>query len=137
MDPSTAESSAIERAYDYILKHVYDIITLDKLEEISGRNKFTLIRNFKKLYTTTPAAFHLQCRVSEAKQLLSNGNNVFEICGDLNFYDQAHLIKEFKKMYGDYTQSLYGTFINSESILYNTTPPWCANMVSAKQGGLI
>ena len=49
---------------------------------------------------TTPASYHLQCRVARAKVLLSEGFNIFDICTELKFYDQAHLIHEFKKMYG-------------------------------------
>lgn len=93
-------SDIIEAVHVYILNHVNDDITLDKLQQISGLNKFSIIRNFKKLYTATPAAYHLQCRVAEAKRLLSKGTDIFDICGELRFYDQAHLIREFKKMYG-------------------------------------
>ena len=90
----------IQSIHDYILHHVNDIITLEKLQEMSGLNKYTIIRNFKKLYLTTPAAYHLQYRVAEAKRLLSKGADVFDICEELRFYDQAHMIREFKKMYG-------------------------------------
>lgn len=97
---TAADTRDIQFIHDYILKHVNDIITLDKLQEISGVNKYTIIRNFKKLYVTTPAAYHLQYRVAEAKRLLSKGADVFDICEELKFYDQAHMIREFKKMYG-------------------------------------
>lgn len=86
--------------HDYILNHIYEDITLGKLQQISGLNKFAIIRNFKRFYTATPAAYHRQCRVAEAKRLLNKGADVFSICEDLGFYDQAHLIREFKKMYG-------------------------------------
>lgn len=89
-----------ETIHDYIINHVRDVITLEQLQRISGLNKFSIIRNFKKSYVTTPAAYHLQCRVAEAKKLLGKGADVFEICEELKFYDQAHLIREFKKMYG-------------------------------------
>lgn len=97
---AATDPSDIETIHDYILNHVNDVITLDKLQQISGLNKFSIIRNFKKLYLTTPAAYHLQYRVAEAKKLLSKGADVFDICEELRFYDQAHLIREFKKMYG-------------------------------------
>ena len=90
----------IKTIHDYILSHVNDIITLENLQQKTGLNKFTIIRSFKKLYVTTPAAYHLQYRVAEAKRLLIKGADVFEICEELRFYDQAHLIREFKKMYG-------------------------------------
>jgi AraC-like DNA-binding protein len=97
---TTDTSDIVKTIHDYILDHVNDVITLDKLQQITGLNKFSIIRNFKKLYVTTPAAYHLQYRVAEAKRLLSKGTDVFEICEELKFYDQAHLIREFKKMYG-------------------------------------
>lgn len=101
--PETAEAYISDNAkaiHDYILNHVNDDITLDRLEQIFGLNKFSIIRNFKKLYMTTPAAYHLQYRVAEAKRLLSKGADVFDVCEQLRFYDQAHFIREFKKMYG-------------------------------------
>lgn len=97
---TTDTSDIVKTIHDYLLVHVNDDITLDKLQQISGLNKFSIIRNFKKLYATTPAAYHLQYRVAEAKRLLSKGADVFDICKELRFYDQAHLIREFKKMYG-------------------------------------
>lgn len=98
--PATTTIDILKTIHDYILSHVNDVITLDKLQQMTGLNKFTIIRNFKKIYVTTPAAYHLQYRVAEAKRLLSKGADVFEICEQLRFYDQAHLIREFKKMYG-------------------------------------
>lgn len=97
---TTNTSDIVKTIHDYILNHVNDDITLDKLQQISGLNKFTIIRSFKKLYTTTPAAYHLQYRVAAAKGLLNKGIDVLDICEELRFYDQAHLIREFKKMYG-------------------------------------
>jgi AraC-type DNA-binding domain-containing proteins len=94
------DGDAVRTVHDYILNHVNDEITLDHLVQISGLNKFSLIRNFKKQYVTTPSAYHLQHRVAEAKRLLGKGADVFEVCDRLRFYDQAHLIHEFKKMYG-------------------------------------
>ncbi len=100
-DTSTANTSDImKEIHDYILNHGKEEITLEKLQHISGLNKFLIIRNFKKQYMTTPAAFHLQYRVAEAKRLLSKGAEVLDVCEEFRFYDQAHLIREFKKMYG-------------------------------------
>ncbi len=94
------DAQAVRQAHAYIASHVYETITLERLEPLFGLNKFTLIRQFKQLYLTTPAAFHLQCRVAEAKRLLGLNRDVFAVCEALHFYDQAHLIRELKKMYG-------------------------------------
>ena len=99
-------ASAIAQVRRYIAEHLYEPVTLEQLERVSGLNKFTLIRNFKKAYVTTPASYHLQCRVAEAKQRLTAGSDVLTLCGELQFYDQAHFIREFRKMYG-ITPSVY------------------------------
>lgn len=100
-DPAVAGADyKMKAVHDYLIKHVRDAVSLRALEELTGLNKFSIIRNFKKLYVATPAAYHLQYRVAEAKRLLKEGVDVFDICEELKFYDQAHLIREFKKMYG-------------------------------------
>ncbi len=100
-DTDTASTNDIAKTiHEYIINHVNEDITLDTLQEIAGQSKFSCIRNFKKLYTTTPASFLLQFRVAKAKKLLSEGADVLSVCEELRFYDQAHLIREFKKMYG-------------------------------------
>lgn len=89
-DGATTEAGEIGRTiHDYIINHVHEEITLDRLQHIFGLNKFTIIRNFKKLYLTTPAAYHLQYRVAEAKRLLSQGADILDLCEALRFYDQA------------------------------------------------
>ena len=109
---ATDANDAVQVIHDYLLNHVGDEITLDPLARMSKLNKFSLIKNFKKTYMTTPAAFHLQCRVAKAKGMLSHGADVFDICEELKFYDQAHFIREFKKMYGvtpgTYSEQLKG-----------------------------
>lgn len=91
---------AVAAIHAYIVDHPGEGITLEKLEKISGLNRFSIIRNFKKQYVTTPAAYHLQCRVARAKELLSEGGSVLDVCEGLGFYDQPHFIREFKRMYG-------------------------------------
>ncbi len=100
LSPDTADMGTIDRVRDYLAAHVEESISLSQLETLSGLNKFTLIRLFKKAYVTTPANFHLQCRVAEAKTRLHRDCDVLALCHDLQFYDQAHFIHEFKRMYG-------------------------------------
>lgn len=92
--------SNIRQIHDYILQSTHEELSLEVLQQLFGLNKFTLIRQFKKVYATTPAAYHLQCRVAEAKRMLGSKVDVMDICDALKFYDQAHFIREFKKMHG-------------------------------------
>ena len=93
-------SDRMQCVYDYIKEHYAENITLAQLEEVAQLNKFYLIRSFKSIYNTTPAAFALQVKVSEAKKMISSGMDVMDACMEAGFYDQAHFIHEFKKMTG-------------------------------------
>lgn len=93
-------TGSVEDIRAYLIEHVYDVISLDQLEALFKMSKFTLIRKFKEHYNTTPSSFHLQLRISEAKKLIAEGKDVLDVCAILNFYDQPHFIKEFKKVHG-------------------------------------
>lgn len=84
----------------HIASHVTEAISLEELEALSGMNRFSIIRQFKKQYQTTPSAYHLQNRVAEAKRQLADGVPLLDVCTRFHFYDQAHFIREFRKMYG-------------------------------------
>ena len=98
--PSAAPAETLEAVRAYLQQNVETPVSLEQLEKIFGMNRFSLIKGFRRAYATTPTAFHLQCRVCEAKTMIGMGIDVFEICDALHFYDQAHLIREFRKMYG-------------------------------------
>lgn len=84
----------------YIEEHYKDEISLHDLEKTFNINKFILIRKFKTIVNTTPSAYKLQLKIAEAKKQLEAGRDVFEICEEVGFYDQAHFIREFKRMNG-------------------------------------
>lgn len=118
-DLEVAASDDMELIHQYIIEHATSPISLGQIETLFGINKFSLIRSFKKVYHTTPAAFQLQCKVARAKQLLSEEMPVLDICSLLNFYDQAHFIRVFKQMNG-ITPQRYVKQLKDSSISYNT-----------------
>lgn len=96
----TADDQMIDMVHQYIINHYLEDMSLESLQKDFGLNKFSIIRQFKKVYNTTPRAFQIQCKLAKAKLLLAKGESVMDVCMDLNFYDQAHFIREFKKMNG-------------------------------------
>ncbi|WKY44406.1 AraC family transcriptional regulator [Eubacteriaceae bacterium ES2] len=89
-----------EELKDYIERHYLDRLTLDQLQKQFDFDKFAMIRNFGKLYNTSPMAYHLQLKVVEAKRRLKEQMPLLDVCYGLGFYDQAHFTKEFQKMNG-------------------------------------
>jgi len=96
--PSEENKSKAFVIKEFIDNHFKEKLSLDMLEKEFNKTRFQIIREFKKQYNTTPMAYQLQLKVSKAKQYLQDGMSVFDICDLLGFYDQAHFIREFKKM---------------------------------------
>ncbi|WP_432403458.1 AraC family transcriptional regulator [Wukongibacter sp. M2B1] len=84
----------------YIEEHFLDTIQLKDMEAEFDINKFSLIRNFKSKFNTTPNAYQLQLKVDYGKELLKRSNNIVDIALKAGFYDQAHFTREFKKAHG-------------------------------------
>lgn len=106
LEKSKESSCVIKRyedatsVYNYIKKNFTKELNLDEISDRFDINKYTLIRKFKTKYNTTPSAFQLQLKVAKAKEMIKSGVDVQDIIYTLHFYDQAHLIHEFKKMNG-------------------------------------
>ncbi|CAB3752492.1 helix-turn-helix transcriptional regulator [Paraburkholderia humisilvae] len=75
-------------------------ITLDVLSAVANVNKYQLIRSFKAVVGMTPARYHMQLRLIEARSRLRRGFTVQDVAFDLGFYDQSHLINAFRKVLG-------------------------------------
>ncbi|MEN8904330.1 MAG: AraC family transcriptional regulator [Clostridiales bacterium] len=102
----------IEQIYYYIKKNFLEEISLNELQKKFNINKFTLIRNFKLEYNTTPGLYQLQLKTAFSKTLLKTNNNMTDIALLSGFYDQAHFIREFKKAYGVTPMRYYGILHN-------------------------
>ncbi|GAA0182677.1 AraC family transcriptional regulator [Clostridium sediminicola] len=84
----------------YIEDHFLNNLHLKDMEDEFNINKFSLIRNFKRKFNTTPNAYQLQLKVDYGKKLLKGSSDIVDIAIRASFYDQAHFTKEFKKAYG-------------------------------------
>lgn len=72
--------------------------TLKDLTFQYGISHRTLQRNFKKEVGLTPKEYLRIKRINAIEQKMSQKVDVFEIIADFDFSDQAHFIKDFKKL---------------------------------------
>lgn len=70
---------------------------LDALAAAAGMDRFQLIRRFKATLGLTPARYHMQLRLEDARRRLRAGEAVAEVALALGFYDQSHFINTFRK----------------------------------------
>jgi len=94
------DAQIIGQVKTFLESHYMDSVNLELLEERFQMNRFSIIRKFKVNYNTTPMAYLLQLKVAKAKECIGKGMEILDICHTLGFYDQAHFIREFKRMNG-------------------------------------
>ena len=94
------DQEGIESACNYMQLHFGEEITLDLLSEVSGKNKYALLRSFTKMKGITPYQYLLTTRVNQAKTMLEQGGEPIEIAYQTGFTDQSHFTNTFKKLIG-------------------------------------
>lgn len=97
---SLKSSEIMNEIKSYIDYNFLETLTLEKIENAFHLDRFSLIKEFKKEFNTTPSAYQLQLKVNYSKSLLCKDSNLADIAIKSGFYDQAHFTREFKKAYG-------------------------------------
>ncbi len=91
---------AAERAREYIHSALESTITLDELEKASGRDRWSLSRDFRALYGTSPYRYLTMRRLDQVRLQLLSGKTLIEASLGTGFSDQSHMTRHFKKAYG-------------------------------------
>lgn len=95
-----SEQPKLKITKEYLQNYFTQKVTLDQLEQVSGVNKFHIIRLFKEQFKIPPHAFQTMLRINYAKKELGKNRQTAEIALDAGFYDQSHFIKVFKSYTG-------------------------------------
>ncbi|AWI56198.1 AraC family transcriptional regulator [Sinorhizobium fredii] len=91
---------AAERARLYLHDLPEGTVTLERLEAISGRDRWGLSRDFRRLFGTSPYRYLVQRRLEAVKADLRQGVSAAEAALEAGFADQAHMSRHFKKAFG-------------------------------------
>ena len=96
-----ARTETINQIVDYIIAHP-KITRVDDLVEHFHLNKRTLQRLFSQYVGVSPKWVIKRYRLHEAAERLANGEDVdwASMALDLEYFDQAHFIKDFKAIVG-------------------------------------
>ena len=97
--PDTRER--ILETADYIRAHCGEEITIDDLLTRTHFSKSYLMSQFRQYIGTTPHSFLVNCRITEAKKLLSLSDlTVGEIAHEVGFQDESHFSARFSSLTG-------------------------------------
>lgn len=89
-----------ERAREYIQTEFSQDITLDTLSEVSGRDRWSLSRDFRALYGTSPYRYVTMRRLEYCRRLIEKGLSLAEAAVEAGFSDQSHMTRQFIKTLG-------------------------------------
>lgn len=92
----TSQSDPAVIVKNYIDNNFMQVITLESLQNQFYTNKYTLIRNFNRIYKQSPIAYYHECRLKYAKgQLLSTNRSIVSIAEQLS-YDSCTFNRFFR-----------------------------------------
>ncbi|UZE07267.1 AraC family transcriptional regulator [Pseudomonas corrugata] len=91
---------ATERARAFILENLHVGITLKMLEAVSGRERWSLSRDFRVLYGTSPYRFVTMRRLDRFRALILDGFTQVDAALAAGFHDQSHMTRHFTRCYG-------------------------------------
>ena len=94
------ETKAIACVRDYLEAHYAENVTIDTLAELVGLNPYYLIRSFHQQVGLPPHSFQKHVQLLKAKQELKTSRPVSEVAIAHGFYDQSHLNRHFKRVFG-------------------------------------
>ncbi|MBE7121364.1 helix-turn-helix domain-containing protein [Bacillus cereus] len=94
-------SKPINICRNYIFTHLYEDITLSHLAEVVALNPSYLSSLFKKEVGISLGEYIQRAKIDESKKLMTyTRHSISEISTLLNFHDQSHFTKVFKKHTG-------------------------------------
>jgi AraC-like DNA-binding protein len=96
----TFDYPATEKAREFIHSAIDRTITLDELAAQSGRDRWSLSRDFRLLFGTSPYRYLTMRRLDIVRAMLTQGQSLVDAALIAGFVDQSHMTRHFSKTYG-------------------------------------
>jgi AraC-like DNA-binding protein len=96
----TIDLRAVELARDYLAAHAREQTPASTLEEITGTDRFTLARHFRRAFGTSPDRYRTLRRLALARAAIEQGAPLVQAAARAGFADQSHMTRQFKRAYG-------------------------------------
>lgn len=108
LDPSAARatradagiSAAVERARAHLDEHAVTGVSSHTLEALTGLDRYTLARQFRRRLGTSPHRYLVMRRLDRARAAIRAGTPLAEAALAGGFADQSHLTRHFAAAFG-------------------------------------
>ena len=91
---------AAELARQFMLDSSDEVVTMDRLEQVSETDRWSLSRDFRALFGTSPYRYLTLRRLDRARGMISAGMALVDVAAACGFTDQSHMTHQFSKTYG-------------------------------------
>lgn len=91
---------AVELAREYLTAHAREQTPAATLERITGADRFTLARQFRRAFGTSPDRYRTLRRLALARAAIEEGLPLAHAAARAGFADQSHMTRQFKRTYG-------------------------------------
>ncbi|HEY1996324.1 AraC family transcriptional regulator [Paraburkholderia sp.] len=95
-----ADYRAAEQARQYLHDSPDEAVTLDELAALSGRDKWSLSRDFRALFGTSPHRYMTMRRLDRVRELAAQGVPLADASAAAGFADQSHMTRHFTSTWG-------------------------------------
>lgn len=92
--------AAAERAREYIDDNLGQVITLDDLATCSMRDRWSLSKDFRYFFGTSPHRYMTMRRLDNVKNSVFAGRTLVDASIEAGFFDQSHMTRHFKNTFG-------------------------------------
>jgi AraC-like DNA-binding protein len=91
---------AVELVRDHLAAHAREQTPAETLEAIAGTDRFTIARQFRRAFGTSPDRYRTLRRLALARRAIEAGRPLARAAAEAGFADQSHLTRQFKRSYG-------------------------------------
>jgi len=94
------DGRAVERVRDHLAAHACEQTPASALEAIAGTDRYTIARQFRWAFGTSPDRYRTQRRLALARAAIERGEPLARVAAETGFADQSHMTRQFKRTYG-------------------------------------
>ncbi|MFM2306729.1 MAG: hypothetical protein RLZZ367_1398 [Bacteroidota bacterium] len=97
---SLSASQATQQLKQVVSRYATQGLTIDELAFLCNMSTSTFKRRFTEVFAASPKEYFTTCRMKRAKQLLTMGKPVAEVCNELGYSTLSLFSTAYKKYYG-------------------------------------
>ncbi|GAA3762879.1 AraC family transcriptional regulator [Salinactinospora qingdaonensis] len=97
---ATLDLAAMRRVRAVLLDDPTTRHPIETLERVADLDRWTIARQFRAAFGTSPTRFRTMRQVDRARELMLAGHRLSDVAVLAGFADQSHLTRMFKRTYG-------------------------------------